>query len=316
MAKTWAPNNTNRQQVIGGRLVNPGDGAFVEVGDPTTATPVQVQAQITGAGALDLLAGGATFRAPSAAVTDGMTSFFVAGAALVPDWVSAPWSVAVAASFATGACTDLGQQLVAWRDTTAYTYTSNPMLPDHEGTMQATLTGELLHYGMRRIYNELRYTEKLDFTGTMGWYQPNGLTVAPLYHAAKRPPWWVRNQSRRGGTVWKLTPGGVANSVQRWPDSGTAGVVFDAAPRVFGVHLIADTPHQAELRVYPAAGGAALATVIVNVTTEDQLFALPFTPDGVTAYNLGIAPVTFAGTSTTPVYMHSPMICKRLPKSS
>lgn len=63
MGKTWVPNTTNRQQVIGGRLVNPGDGAFVDSPDPTVATPVQVQGQLNTAGQLELVVGGQRHRA-------------------------------------------------------------------------------------------------------------------------------------------------------------------------------------------------------------------------------------------------------------
>ena len=90
MGKTWVPNNTARAQMIGGKLVEPGSGAFVETPDAPAAVPVPVVGQLNGAGALELVANGAKFRALSAAKADAVEGL-VSGAGNFSGYLLGPY---------------------------------------------------------------------------------------------------------------------------------------------------------------------------------------------------------------------------------
>ncbi len=231
-------------------------------------------------------------------------SFFSAtggGSGLVADGVPAPWAVALHAPLTSGCESRTGPQPTAARDSA---YSTPLYVVDHEGLMVKTLAGEIVSWGARRERQLCRYTEQLSFAGTDGWSAVNGCSVVNAWDDNAPSTFYGASNGR---TVWKITAGAQANSVLR----SLSAYVLDPVPHTFAVKLRADTPHQAEIRLY-ISGGATLATKVVDVTTSWQTFYVTGTPDGTSAYAYSIAPATWAGAAGGVVYAVDPQLHERV----
>lgn len=236
---------------------------------------------------------------------DPATAFFSAtggGSGLVANGVPAPWAVALHAKLTAGADSLTGPQPTAARDSA---YSGLLYVVDHEGIMQRTVLNEIVSWGARRERQLCRYTEQLTFTGTDGWWAVNGAAVEAAWDDDAPSPYY--GSGTPGRTVWKITAGAQTSSVLR----SQSGYVLDPVPHTFAVKLRADSPRQAELRLY-ISGGATLATKVVDVTTDWQWFYITGTPDGTSSYVYSIAPATLASAAGGVVYACDPQLHARI----
>lgn len=214
------------------------------------------------------------------------------GSGLVADGVPAPWAVASHHKMTCSLNSDYGVMPQFARATLSG---ARPFIASHDGRVVQPKQGECCFYRARRVENLLRYTSNLPLT-TFWQISGTGAAIAPVYDTAHVGPRGLQN-------AFLLTRGAEANSVWRTKD----GVVLANRPHVYSIWLKAGSASQAEIRMY-ISGGASLVTKVVTLTDEWQRFAITGTPNGSSAYVIGVSPTSFASTAGGTIYVADPQL--------
>lgn len=187
-----------------------------------------------------------------------------------------------------------------YRDTSTG-YTRQSQVRDCYGVLRPLQHGEAAFLGARRVENLCRFSELLGYNGAGGWSVVNSATVAPINDASIPGPDGEQ-------TGWKLTRGALANSLLR---SESSTNVLRAVRHTFSVWLKTDSGgvSTAEIRVYVQGSiGTFIDTKVVSLTSTWQRFALSGTPNGSSAYVIGVAPISLASTSAGYCYVAFPQL--------
>lgn len=276
--------------------------------------------------ARELTKTGEAVEAPKSTVTQSLVSgaansFFSATglwSGLVADDIAAPWAVSSVVSGKKGLLPSFGSEPFYYRDPVAATpgvqVLTQPMVRDHLGIPRQTAAGQVLTWGQRLEENLIRYSN--DLTNGTYWLTANGCAVAREYSydlparriSGRDGPLYAE---RAGGYVTRVTGAAQVNSLVRV----NTGQVLRAVPHRVSFYAKVPTGSLTfEVRFY-VVGGATAVTSTFTVTAADgwQRLALNVaTPDGASAYVVGIAPGTYAGTGGGVVLIGGVMLQERL----
>jgi hypothetical protein len=271
------------------------------------------------------LAGSPVYTAPAFAepvqsLVSGAGNFFSdtgMWSGLVSDEVAAPWAVSSHLTGKKGLLPSFGPEPLYYRDTIAAgggQVLTQPLVRDHLGIPRQTTAGQVLTWGQRLEENLLRFSN--DLTNGTYWLTANGCTVAREYSydlparriSGRDGPLYAE---RAGGYVTRVTGDTQVNSLVRV----NTAQVLRAVPHVPSVYAKVRSGSQTfEVRFY-VVGGATAVTSTFTLTAADgwQRLALnAATPDGTSAYVVGIAPGTYAGTGGGEVLIGGVMLQERL----
>lgn len=254
--------------------------------------------------------------------TSAASSFFSATgglwSGLVANGVPAPWAVASQLSGKKGCIPEYGAEPLYYRSTTSAgggQVLTQPMVRDHLGMPRQTSAGQVLTWGQRIEENLIRFSN--DLTNGTNWLTANSCTVALEYDYDYPQRVYGHSDSlyssRAGGYVTRVTGAALANSLVR-VNNGILPTLRAVPHRVSFYAKVPSGTLTFEVRFYVVAG-ATLVTSTFTLSAADgwQRLCLNLgTPDGTSAYVVGIAPGTYAGTGGGVVLIGGVMLQERL----
>lgn len=242
------------------------------------------------------------------------TAFFSAtggGSGLVADGVPAPWAVAATLSGKKGCIPEFGPEPLYARDPIVAgggQVLTQPFVRDHLGIPRQAAAGQVLTAGQRLEENLIRFSDNL--TNGTNWLTANGCTVTQVYDYDLP---YFRRPDRNGAYVTQVVGAALANSLVR-VNNGILPTLRAVPHRVSFWARVPSGSLTFEVRFYIVAG-ANLVTSTFTLTAAQgwQRLCLNLgTPDGTSAYVVGIAPGTFAGAAGGTLRIGGVMLQERL----